>query len=382
MKKILRENNISYKCCESAKHIFRDCKESVTCKDCGSNRHSTAMHIDKNDQTAREIESVSSHGGEGPLLQNVETMCTAIVGKDFLESDTFSQSNDTAFPLVNPDSDKELKTEILVIKSVLKCDTLGSQRFNRFSSWRKLVLTISRLQRLASSYSNNKLKDNLESNELDSYRKAENFIVKEVQKEYFGREIECLRSKRPLPNNSSVLSFRMLSDVRYKNLTHEVLTTFMAEVNAIINARPIVPVSTDSENPTILTPSLLLTQKISDQEDSFENITQTTCMYQSQWKYVQTLAEIFWKRWSREYLQTLQKRQKWRKLLSNLKEGDIILMREKDMVRTEWPIGTIIRTFSSENDNLIRKIEVRVIKQGKPVIYVPPITEIIKLLSE
>ncbi|CAC5406481.1 unnamed protein product [Mytilus coruscus] len=82
-KKILRENNICYKCCESAKHIFRDCKESVTCKDSGSNQHSTAMHIDRNDQTVREIEPVSSHGGEGPLLQNVETKCTAICGEGF-----------------------------------------------------------------------------------------------------------------------------------------------------------------------------------------------------------------------------------------------------------------------------------------------------------
>ncbi|XP_063404523.1 uncharacterized protein LOC134687988 [Mytilus trossulus] len=551
-----------------------------------------------------------------------------LTGPTFLqESDTLSHSIATPFPLINPNTDKELKTEIQVIKSVLKCDNLGSQRFNRFSNWWKLVRTISRLQRLASSYSHNKLKDNLESNELEAHRKAEIFIIKEVQKEDFGREIECLRNKRPLPNNSSVLSlspvldengilrvggrlrnakitskektpilisgkhhiatllvrhyhndvqhqgrhltegtirsagwwitgckrlvssiifkcvkcrrlrgslseqkmadlpdvrlspcapfsfvgvdvfgpwnivtrrtrggaanskrwavlftclasravhievieemssssfinalrrfyalrgkvqeFRsdrgsnfvgctdalqidalnvedgevrtllnknrtiwrfntphsshmggswermigiarkilnnMLFDVRYKNLTHEVLTTFMAEVTAIMNARPIVPVSTDSDNPTILTPSLLLTQKTSDQEDSFENITSTACMYQSQWKYVQTLAEIFWKRWSREYLQTLQKRQKWKKEVTNLKQGDIILMREKDMVRSEWPIGTILRTFASENDNLIRKIEVRVIKQGKPVIYVRPITEIVELLSE
>ncbi|XP_059840948.1 uncharacterized protein LOC132402218 [Hypanus sabinus] len=44
-------------------------------------------------------------------------------------------------------------------------------------------------------------------------------------------------------------------------LTHEVLCTLMAEVTAIINARPLLPVSSDPKNPFILSPSMLLTQK-------------------------------------------------------------------------------------------------------------------------
>ncbi|KAJ7983853.1 hypothetical protein DPEC_G00370580 [Dallia pectoralis] len=44
-------------------------------------------------------------------------------------------------------------------------------------------------------------------------------------------------------------------------LTHETLATLMAEVAAIINARPLIPVSTDPDDPLILTPATLLTQK-------------------------------------------------------------------------------------------------------------------------
>ncbi len=43
--------------------------------------------------------------------------------------------------------------------------------------------------------------------------------------------------------------------------SHEVLCTLMAEVSAIINARPLIPVSTDPQSPFILTPAMLLTQK-------------------------------------------------------------------------------------------------------------------------
>ena len=53
----------------------------------------------------------------------------------------------------------------------------------------------------------------------------------------------------------------LLLDVR--GLTHEVLITLMVEASAIINARPIVPVSNDPQNPEVLSPSNLLTYKLS-----------------------------------------------------------------------------------------------------------------------
>ena len=53
----------------------------------------------------------------------------------------------------------------------------------------------------------------------------------------------------------------MLLEHKGPKLTHEVLTTLMAEISSIINARPLVPVSTDPESPFIMSPSVLLTQK-------------------------------------------------------------------------------------------------------------------------
>ncbi|KAK3731883.1 hypothetical protein QZH41_005772 [Actinostola sp. cb2023] len=46
-----------------------------------------------------------------------------------------------------------------------------------------------------------------------------------------------------------------------KYLTHEVLTTLMAEISAIVNGRPLVPVSCDPTAPEVLTPSTILTLK-------------------------------------------------------------------------------------------------------------------------
>ncbi len=91
----------------------------------------------------------------------------------------------------------------------------------------------------------------------------------------------------------------IMCDASSKILTHDILTTFIAEVCAIINSRPLVAISTDPESPEILSPSMLLTQK----SDSTVSFVSDTIDLKSQWKRVQTLADIFWKRWRVEFLQ-------------------------------------------------------------------------------
>lgn len=47
-------------------------------------------------------------------------------------------------------------------------------------------------------------------------------------------------------------------ELKTMKLTHEVLVTFMAEVPAIINARPLIPVSTDPTDSIVLSPAIVL----------------------------------------------------------------------------------------------------------------------------
>lgn len=73
------------------------------------------------------------------------------------------------------------------------------------------------------------------------------------------------------------------------HLTHEVLTTLLAEVMAIMNARPLVPVSTNPRTPEVISPAMLLTQKasvVSVPPGDFE----LKDLYKIQWRQVQGLA--------------------------------------------------------------------------------------------
>lgn len=172
----------------------------------------------------------------------------------------------------------------------------------------------------------------------------------------------------------------MLMEPSNRNVTHDVLCTLMAEVTTIINSRPLTPVSADPDNPFVLTPNVLLTQKHSSDFDcpEFGDIS-VKDMLRSEWKRVQGLANQFWKKWKSDYLHLLQPRRKWKSEEPNIKEGDVVLMKE-DSPRNFWPMAVVQKTFKSD-DTLVRKIQIKLLRNDKPVILVRPICEVIPLLA-
>ena len=132
----------------------------------------------------------------------------------------------------------------------------------------------------------------------------------------------------------------MLLDCKRVALTHEVLVTFMAEACAIINSRPLTPVSSDPECTEILTPSTLLTQKTDSGLQPLIEFDPKN-MYRAQWQRVQTLADIFWTRWKNEFLHTMQQRCKWQDSKPDLKPGDLVLLIDDQSHRNHWPMGLV-----------------------------------------
>ena len=65
----------------------------------------------------------------------------------------------------------------------------------------------------------------------------------------------------------------------------------------------------------------------------------------------------------------------------NLKVGDFVLLKDAQVKRNEWPTGLIVKVLPSQ-DNKVRKVEVKVIKQGTPKVYTRPVSEIVLLLSK
>lgn len=161
-------------------------------------------------------------------------------------------------------------------------------------------------------------------------------------------------------------------------LTHEVLVTFMSEVSAIVNARPLTAVSTDSEHLEILTPAMLLMQKVCMPPVTPGHFDDRD-LFRAQWRRVQYLANVFWGRWKREYLS--QPRRKWRTPKPNLQIGDVVLLKDGQENRNDWPLGVVAKTFPSQDDR-VRKIQVKIIRNGEQRLYLRPISEVILLVPK
>ena len=171
----------------------------------------------------------------------------------------------------------------------------------------------------------------------------------------------------------------MLLERKQNDLTHEVLCTLMAEVCAIMNARPLVPVSSDPSSPVLLTPAMLLTQRpgVSAPAGTFTEKD----LFKCQWRQVQALANEFWTRWRNEYLHTLQPRRKWRTATRDLQPGDVVLLKESQSPRNEWPMGLVTAAFPS-SDGKVRKVEIKTASQDKVKTFFRPITEVVLLLPK
>ena len=140
-------------------------------------------------------------------------------------------------------------------------------------------------------------------------------------------------------------------------LDDESFRTLLKEVQNIVNSRPLTSTNFASPDaPEPLTPNYLLTAKTRVLMPP-PGIFQREDLYlRKRWRRVQHLANEFWKRWRREFLQTLQARQKWIKPQRNTQVADVVLMKDENTPRNQWKLARVEEVFPSD-DGLVRKVK-------------------------
>lgn len=137
--------------------------------------------------------------------------------------------------------------------------------------------------------------------------------------------------------------------IKEQVLGDEGLFTLMCEVKAIVNDRPITKISGGARDLEPLKPNAVPLRIFSKHD----------CYNKRRWRQIQYLADVFWRRWVREYLPSLQERQKWYKKQRNFAVDDIVLVHDDKKPRNSWPLGRILEVFANSRDGLVRSVKLR-----------------------
>nr|CAH7729738.1 unnamed protein product [Callosobruchus chinensis] len=116
--------------------------------------------------------------------------------------------------------------------------------------------------------------------------------------------------------------------------------TLLIRIEAVLNSRPLSPMSASPDDLTPLTPShfLIGKQAVSLPEPSVSSIPEN-CL--SNYQLLLRLYEHFWLRWSREYISELQLRQRWKQNHGQLEKGQLVLVKDDNLPPTRWRLGRV-----------------------------------------
>ncbi|XP_066592054.1 uncharacterized protein [Prorops nasuta] len=122
--------------------------------------------------------------------------------------------------------------------------------------------------------------------------------------------------------------------------TLEQFNTFVNEIEAVLNSRPMTSLSSDPNDIIALTPAHYLIGRTFTTlpESDFSSVNENRLAV---WQHLSKMRQDFWKTWNLEYLNSLQERQKWFKDGPVLKVGMVVLIKEKHVPCFNWNLGRI-----------------------------------------
>lgn len=160
------------------------------------------------------------------------------------------------------------------------------------------------------------------------------------------------------------------------SLRYDQLSTLLVQVEAILNSRPLTPLSNDPNDLNALTPAhfLIGCPITTFPEPNLKNLPTNRL---SRWQQVEQLKQHFWQRWVKEYLHNCQSRVKWNVANKPIMVGQMVILQEDNLPPLCWSLGRIEQVYPSK-DNIIRVVSVRTSKG----VYKRPITKLCVLPIE
>lgn len=141
------------------------------------------------------------------------------------------------------------------------------------------------------------------------------------------------------------------------HLTYEDLYTTLTQIEAILNSRPLTPLSLDPNDYLPLTPSHFLIGRSMTSIPEADH-TSTNTLRLNNYQKIQQLRQHFWTRWQQEYISELQLRTKWKQSQGSLQPGNLVVIKDKQLPPLKWLLGRIIAVYPGK-DSSVRVAEIK-----------------------
>jgi Pao retrotransposon peptidase/Family of unknown function (DUF5641)/Protein of unknown function (DUF1759)/Putative peptidase (DUF1758)/Integrase zinc binding domain/Integrase core domain len=153
------------------------------------------------------------------------------------------------------------------------------------------------------------------------------------------------------------MKYHLTRIVGMTHLYFEEMATVLCKIEAVLNSRPLVPASDDPNDLTALTPGHFLIGRplVAVAEPNFIDVNTG---HLRRWQVLQKMTQHFWRRWSVQYLNTLQQRPRSPATISRIKIGALVLIREDKLPPAQWILGRIIEVHPGE-DEIVRVVTIR-----------------------
>ncbi|GFS95069.1 integrase catalytic domain-containing protein [Trichonephila clavipes] len=138
--------------------------------------------------------------------------------------------------------------------------------------------------------------------------------------------------------------FHLKRVVGNAHLTLEEFITILCEIEAVLNSRPLTPLTSNFDDFETLTPGHFLVGRTltSIVEVQITNINENQL---SRWEKVIKITQHIYKLWKRDYLNNLQERHKWKFNKNNVSVRTLVLIKDENLPSTKWSTGRITEIF-------------------------------------
>ncbi|XP_055605769.1 uncharacterized protein LOC129753943 [Uranotaenia lowii] len=142
-----------------------------------------------------------------------------------------------------------------------------------------------------------------------------------------------------------------------KAFSMDQLLTIVAQIESVLNSRPLIPLTDTPDDLSSLTPGHFLIGEplVSIPEPDLLHLSPSRI---TRLQDMQRSVQDLWRSWSRDYVSQLHQRSKWRRQTSDVQQGQLVLLKLDNYPPLQWPLGRIIQTITG-SDGRVRVVMVK-----------------------